>query len=124
MSKQKPRTGKPARVKSSKRVEQKTAKTRALPPLPPIATQVRVPLRDTPRYLHCSMPKVYEFIESGELESFTEGARRFVTARSIERLGLPEHERPALTKIEYVPLWATPGRHRRAAQAVTKNAAA
>jgi hypothetical protein len=84
--------------------------------LPPIESKVRVSVDDTVLYTGTSKPSVYAFIKTGQLESYVEGGRRWVTVRSILRLRLPPNERPALpTPPEFVAIKITPVRGARAA---------
>jgi hypothetical protein len=84
-------------------------------PLPPIESKVRVSVDDTALYVGISKPAVYRSIKSGQLESYVEGGRRWVTVRSILRLSVPPNERSALpTPPVFVPIKVTPVRGARA----------
>jgi hypothetical protein len=62
---------------------------KTLPPLPPLDLLQRYSISDAARYLKQSVPKTYKQINSGELETFKQGRRRFATGRGIAALSIP-----------------------------------
>jgi hypothetical protein len=61
--------------------------------LAPLDTKQRYPIRVAAQYLKQSIPKTYQQIKSGALETFKQGRRRYATGRSIAALSLPPNER-------------------------------
>jgi hypothetical protein len=76
------RTGRPPR----KRASPKTVNLAALGPLDP---QQRYSRAEAAAYLKTSLPSIHKLINAHDLESFKEGARTFVTGRSIAAKSLP-----------------------------------
>jgi excisionase family DNA binding protein len=55
--------------------------------LPPFdQVQTHCSMQDAAIYIRLSMPKIYELVKNGKLESHIIGGRRFVTAASIKRV--------------------------------------
>jgi excisionase family DNA binding protein len=74
------KTGKPTRKRSDK-------PKRTIADLPPLdKVQTHCSMQDAAVYVRLSLPKIYDLIKSGALESHIIGGRRFVTAESIKRV--------------------------------------
>ncbi len=52
-------------------------------PIPPFNPQLRYTVSEAAALLKTSRPTIYALMHSGELEGLKEGARTFVTGRSI-----------------------------------------
>jgi hypothetical protein len=77
------RTGRPPRRK-------RVAPTKInLASLGPLDVQQRYSRAEAAAYLKTSLPSIHKLINAHDLESFKEGARTFVTGRSIAAKSLP-----------------------------------
>ncbi len=54
--------------------------------LPPLDRMTHCSMREAAAYVRLSLPKIYEMVKSGALESHILGGRRFVTAQSIQNV--------------------------------------
>jgi hypothetical protein len=65
--------------------------------LAPLDTSQRYSLRETAAYLRTSLPSVHKLINEKALEAIKEGARTYVSGRSIAARSLPPSDRPPST---------------------------
>jgi hypothetical protein len=84
-------TGKPPRKRHRKRKP-------LFVDITPIESMIRCSCLQTCAYLGLALPKVYALIKSGELTSYIEDGRRWITPESVMRFKLPPDQRPPLTK--------------------------
>jgi excisionase family DNA binding protein len=79
-------TGKPPRKKRKKRNPPKPVNLAALGPLDPLRRYTRA---QAAAYLCTSLPTIHKMLNDGELQSFKEGARRFIPGASIVAKSAP-----------------------------------
>jgi hypothetical protein len=101
MSKRKFGTGKPARVKGGKvkRKPRNVLLAEAAATLLPLATVERCTALQAQLYLGgIGLPMIYKMIKAGELQSYVEDGRRWITPESIKLRALPPGQRPSMGK--------------------------
>lgn len=75
-------TGKTRSARKPKKSPKKAA-------LQPLDIQQRYTISEAAAYLRQSIPKTYQQIHAGRLETIKEGRRRYATGRGIAALSLP-----------------------------------
>jgi len=69
-------------------------KPRAPKPLPPFNPLLRYTIDEAAGFLKSSRPSIYKDLHAGRLESIQEGARTFITGRSIAARCAPPETKP------------------------------